>query len=98
MAKFLGFGVIEIGYVFFSRFVMSSVASLEEEEDEEEEEGLEEEEELLVFVMLASSAFSAALRTLPVCLEMSSEDVSEEEELPMTVGSRWSSSMASLST
>ena len=94
MSKFLGLGSVGVEFVFFSLFAISSVSSLEEEEEEEEE--LEEDEELLLFFMLSSSAFTDSLSTLSVCLEKSS-GAESEEELPMTIGSWWSSSMASLS-
>jgi hypothetical protein len=95
MSKFLVLGSVGVEFVFFSLFAISSVSSLEEEEEEEEEE-LEEDEELLLFFMLSSSAFTDSLSTLSVCLEKSS-GAESEEELPMTIGSWWSSSMASLS-
>jgi hypothetical protein len=67
----------------------------------EEEEDLEEDEELLVFFMLSSLAFTDSLSTLAVCLERYTEvesEVESEEELPMTIGSWRSSSMALLPT
>ena len=95
MSKFLVLGSVGVEFVFFSLFAISSVSSLEEEEEEEEE--LEEDEELLLFFMLSSSAFTDSLSTLSVCLEKSS-GAESEEELPMTIGSWRSSSVASLST
>jgi hypothetical protein len=96
VAKFVGLGVVVgVEFVFFSLFARSSVSSLEEEEEEEE---LEEDEELLLFFMLSSLAFTdSSLSTLAVCLERTPEAESEEE-LTMTIGLWWSSSMASLST
>jgi hypothetical protein len=59
---------------------------------------LEDDEELLLFFMLSSySAFTDLLCMLAVCLERTQEAESEEE-LPMTIGLWWSSSMAPLST
>jgi hypothetical protein len=95
VSKFSGLGVVEVDFVFFNLFAKSSVSSLEEEEEEEEE--LEEDEELLLSFMLVSSAFTDSLSTLAVCVKGTPEAESEEE-LPMTIGSWWSSSMASLST
>ena len=93
VSKFLGLGVVEVDFVFFNLFARSSVSSLEEEEAEE----LEEDEELLLSFMLLSLAFTDSLSTLAVCVKRTPEAESEEE-LPMTIGSWWSSSMASLST
>jgi hypothetical protein len=94
VSKLLGLGVVEVDFVFFNRFARSSVLLLGEEEEEEE---LEEDEELLLSFMLLSLAFTDSLSTLAVCVKKTPEAKSEEE-LPMTIGSWWSSSMASLST
>jgi hypothetical protein len=95
VAKFLGLGVVEVDFVFFDLFARSSVSSLEEEEEEKE---LEEDEELLLFFTLSSLAFTdSSLSKLAVCLERTPEAASEEE-LAMTIGLWWSSSMALLST
>jgi succinate dehydrogenase flavin-adding protein (antitoxin of CptAB toxin-antitoxin module) len=96
VSKFLGLGVVEVDFVFFNLFARSSVSSLDEEK-EEEEELLEEDEELLLSFMLLSLAFTDSLSTLAVCVKRTPEAESEEE-LPMTIGLWWSSSMASLST
>jgi hypothetical protein len=93
VSKLLGLGVVEVDFVFFNRFARSSVLLLGEEEEEE----LEEDEELLLSFMLLSLAFTDSLSTLAVCVKKTPEAKSEEE-LPMTIGSWWSSSMASLST
>jgi hypothetical protein len=94
VSKFLGLGVVEVDVVFFNLFARSSLSSLEEEEEEEE---LEEDKELLLSFMLLSSAFTDLLSTLAVCVKRTPEAESEEE-LPMTIGLWWSSSMASLLT
>jgi hypothetical protein len=95
VSKFLGLGVVEVDFVFFNLFARSSVSSLEEEEEEEEE--LEENKELLLSFILLSSAFMDLLSPLAVCVKRTPEAESEEE-LPMTIGLWWSSSLASLST
>jgi hypothetical protein len=95
VSRFLGLGVVEVDFVFFNLFARSSVSSLEEEEKEEEE--LEEDKELLLYFMLLSLAFTDSLSTLAVCVKRTTEAESEEK-LPMTIGSWWSSYMASLST